>query len=1115
MKKSILSLSLLLFVLLSFAQTNKSIDDIFDGRREIFFRFAESDLQSNSETSISIVIDKIENSFVYAYANKSQFKDFLELNISYEKLTAPSMLLSPEELNMMDWASLNAKATTAWDYYPTYSAYVALMQQFESTYPSLCNLDTIGTSVDGRLLLVLKISDNVNTDEDEPEFFYTSTMHGDETAGYVLMLHLIDYLLINYGIDTRVTNMVNNIEIYINPLANPDGTYAGGNTTVSGATRSNANGRDLNRNFPVPNGNIGDDGTFTQEVETQDMITFSEEHDIVLSANYHGGAELLNYPWDYTTTNHADKSWWIYVSEEYADTAHTNSPSGYLDDSPPGADSPGVIEGATWYSVDGSRQDQMQYFAHCREVTIELSTTKNPAASTLEPYWNYNYRSFLNYMEQCLYGIRGIITDSCTGLPIKALISISSHDVDSSQVYSSLPVGNYHRPIGAGTWTMTVSALGYQSKTISGLTTVDKSTIVQNVTLVADPPSANFIADNLSSCTGIINFYNTSVYSQGTTFLWDFGDGNTSTLDNPTHTYSSNGTFSVKLSVYACAGSDSITKTSYITINMPAAPIATNDSICGSGSMTLTASGGIGTLQWYDAYPGGNLLGSGMTYNTPVLSSTTTYYVLSEVGTAYTGAKPDNGGTGGYYTNSSQHGLLFDCTVPVRLTSVKMYANSSGNRTITLLDNTGSTIDQVTVNVPSGESIVILNLDIPVGTNMRLMGPASPDLYRNGSTIGPDLFPFTVGTMINITKSTASSAYKYYYYFYNWTVEEICQSSATAVTAEVLSEALASFIYNVGGSIVDFTNTGTSAAVYHWDFGDGNTSTLENPSHTYAGSGTYVVSLIVNNISCSDTVNNSVVIGLAPYANFIADTVCLGAAMQFQDLSSISSGSITGWEWEFGDAIGTSSVQNPTYIYADTGAYQVELIVESDGGAFDTTLATVYVTTRPYTDFSYIAGFAGASTDFTDLSQSYILPLISWTWSFGDGNISSLQNPSNTYINPALYGVTFVSSNLCGSDTAIQQINIVTTAIGEIANSISLYPNPSSGQVMNLSFFAQNVGEWAYYIYSLDGRLIDAKKGTCEAGPNIRQINIMELSNGVYWLELKLENNSYRIQFVK
>ena len=119
----------------------------------------------------------------------------------------------------------NMNQAMEWDTYPTYSQYDSIMQSFRTLYPDLCHLDTIGTSINGKLVLALKISDNAANDEDEPEVFYSSTIHGDETGGFVLMLRLADYLLKNYNLNTRVKNLVDNLEIWINPLANPDGTY--------------------------------------------------------------------------------------------------------------------------------------------------------------------------------------------------------------------------------------------------------------------------------------------------------------------------------------------------------------------------------------------------------------------------------------------------------------------------------------------------------------------------------------------------------------------------------------------------------------------------------------------------------------------------------------------------------------------------------------------------------------------------------------------------------------------------------------------------------------------------------------------------------------------------
>ncbi len=271
-----------------------------------------------------------------------------------------------------------------WDLYPTYTQYDSIMQSFSTLYPSLCHLDTIGTSINGKLVLVLKISDNAGTDEDEPETFYSSTIHGDETGGFVLMLRFADYLLKNYPADTRVTNLIDNLEIWINPLANPDGTYRNGDTIIS-PTRDNANGYDLNRNFPDPI----TPNTVKQQ-ETLDMIKFMRSHHFVLSANFHSGAEVVNYPWDRWDRLHADNEWFYSISRKYADTVHANSYPGYMTDL-----ENGITNGADWYIIYGGRQDFVTYELQGREVTIELDDTHVTPAADLNSLWQYNWRSLL------------------------------------------------------------------------------------------------------------------------------------------------------------------------------------------------------------------------------------------------------------------------------------------------------------------------------------------------------------------------------------------------------------------------------------------------------------------------------------------------------------------------------------------------------------------------------------------------------------------------------------------------------------------------------------------------------------------------------------------------
>ena len=453
---------ILLFFPLSIVCQN--IDKIFLKKNEVYFSFNYEKKSQLDRLSKIISLDhKIEKTTAYAYANKKQFENFLKENIEFKLIN--------------NQVSFDNISKNNWDYYPTYNQYVDMMYAFADSFPNICKVHSLGTLNSGREILIVNISDNVGQKENEPSFLYTSSMHGDELTGYVLMLRFIDDILNNYNTNNRITYLVNEIDIWINPLANPDGAYAGGNSNVWGATRSNANFIDLNRNFPDPQDGPHPDGNPWQE-ETLIFMGLSDTINFNLSSNLHTGSVVANYPWDTWSQLTADDSWWQHVCNEYADTCQFYGTGNYFTNY-----NDGIINGYDWYEVDGGRQDYMNYYKHCREFTLELSNDKTPNPQELPSFWNATHPSFYNYMEQSLYGLRGIITDSVTGLPIKARVEIANHDVDSSHVYSSLPIGNYHRYIYQGNYSFTFSKSGYHSKTINA-SILNNNTTYLNVQLV-------------------------------------------------------------------------------------------------------------------------------------------------------------------------------------------------------------------------------------------------------------------------------------------------------------------------------------------------------------------------------------------------------------------------------------------------------------------------------------------------------------------------------------------------------------------------------------------------------------------------------------------------------
>ncbi|MCF6365095.1 MAG: carboxypeptidase regulatory-like domain-containing protein [Bacteroidales bacterium] len=457
MKKNLLILTLLFFAFTASSQ-------------EYIFKFKVSSKEELKVLTEVISIDNYKNGEVTAYANPKQFEKFKSLGYKYEILPHPSQ---GKVINMATTVAEMAN----WDRYPTYDVYVQMMQDFQTNFPALCDLDTIGYSQNGRLVLVLKISDNVATHEQEPEFFYTSSMHGDEITGFVLTLRLADYLLSNYGTNTEVTNIINNFELYINPAANPDGTYNGGNTTVASAVRSLANGQDPNRDFPDPR--IGANTPYSQE--TQDMMDFVSAHHFVMSANFHGGAEVMNYPWDtWTTADNAnvDANWFEQICTNYVQTTRLIN-SSYMTDTY--AD--GVTEGGDWYVITGGRQDYMTYFQHCKEVTVELSSVKLLSTDLLPAYWNYNKQALLDYIKEANYGINGTVKN-INGDPLDAKIEITAHDKDNSWVATDPANGDYYRLIAPGTYDVTYSSFGYISQVHTITVTAWKTTVINDVVLL-------------------------------------------------------------------------------------------------------------------------------------------------------------------------------------------------------------------------------------------------------------------------------------------------------------------------------------------------------------------------------------------------------------------------------------------------------------------------------------------------------------------------------------------------------------------------------------------------------------------------------------------------------
>ena len=349
------------------------------------------------------------------------------------------------------------------------------MRQYATSHPDITRLYSIGRSVEGRVLWVMEVSDEPGVHEPgEPEFKYVGNMHGDEVVGRETLLNLIIYLCDNYDSDPRVAALVNFTRLHIMPTMNPDGYERA--TRVRGLGRENANGVDLNRNFPDRFGRSRGE----IQPETRAIMDWIAQYPFVLSANLHGGAVVANYPYDSSPSGHAiytatrDDDIFRQLSLSYA-SAHPAMQTGsncgleFIN---------GITNGAAWYSISGGMQDYNYLNSNCMEITVEQLCDKFPNAGQLRDVWEDNVESLLAFAEQVHRGVRGFVWSASGDAIAGAGVAVGGRD----HVVLSGEDGDYWRLLVPGNYTLTVRASGYTTAT-QNITVLDGEAVTVNFTL--------------------------------------------------------------------------------------------------------------------------------------------------------------------------------------------------------------------------------------------------------------------------------------------------------------------------------------------------------------------------------------------------------------------------------------------------------------------------------------------------------------------------------------------------------------------------------------------------------------------------------------------------------
>jgi len=310
----------------------------------------------------------------------------------------------------------------------------------EAEYPDIAQFVLFGYSVQNRELFGLRITDNPTIEENEPELVFWGNIHGNEYTSAEIPYLYAGYLCHNYGILPNITQYVEDNEIWIVPMINPDGRENG--------TRNNANNVDLNRDCGYQwDGWGGSPGPFSQ-VETQVLREFCIDNNLSISNSYHNSGDEMYHPWGFWPNDAPDIDLMVRVGERYANAADYNFFSSFNS-----------------YPTHGEILDFAYGLFGGLSYTLEISSSSTNVQYTFErnlPGMNM----FCGFTGE---GIHGMVTDAVTGDPLHAAVWIIGNPFPS---YTDPEVGDYHRLVLPGTYDLKVWANGYQPMIIENVAVV-------------------------------------------------------------------------------------------------------------------------------------------------------------------------------------------------------------------------------------------------------------------------------------------------------------------------------------------------------------------------------------------------------------------------------------------------------------------------------------------------------------------------------------------------------------------------------------------------------------------------------------------------------------------
>jgi len=530
------------------------------------------------------------------------------------------------------------------------------------------------------------------------------------------------------------------------------------------------------------------------------------------------------------------------------------------------------------------------------------------------------------------------------------------------------------------------------------------------------------------------------------TWEWIFGDGGTSSEQNPVHTYTVSGVYNVTLSVTSDIGMNILTKTGYITVTDPVGPTAAFSGGPASilvgetvffGDASLPGSEPITAWAW--------TFGDGATSNvqspTHVYAAPGSYQVSLTVTTS---------------VGSDTETIPGFVVVSEPPAPVPPAADFTAWPTSILI---GQTVQFADMSMPGSSPITDWAWDF--GDGQGGVGQAPTHVYNS---------PGVYDVALTVSSDSGSNL--------------LVKPGYVHVTAPGAPSANFMGVPNVGSRplTVTFTDLSTPGdepiTSWLWEFGDGNTSTAPSPVYTYMNTGVYTVSLTVTSAAGADErVRDNYVTVKAPLGPTAAFSALPTGGLkpltvQFVDLSLPGDRPITTWQWNFGDG-GISAEPSPVHVYNNAGSYTVQLSVTTEAGTDNEIVVNCINVTTPggptagFTGYP-ASGSAPLTVQFASQSQAGDAPIASWAWDFGDGTTSNEQAPRHTYENTGNYNVKLtVTANDGSTDDEIKPNFVVAskpdTLTANFVASVVTGPAPLDVQFADLSVSgSQSITSWAW-----------------------------------------------------